>query len=101
MQLQIVGDLPHTRQNVYASSAQKGPFMPSQHWLRAAAIAGVAATAIVAHAQQAPSQVPPQITTPDRVESRIGTLAFRDGIPDAATIDRVYDHLDFARGVDS
>jgi hypothetical protein len=35
------------------------------------------------------------ITTPDKVESRIGTLEFADGMPSQDTLDRVYDHLDF------
>jgi hypothetical protein len=35
------------------------------------------------------------ITTPDRVESRIGPLESKDGAPSKATVDRVYDNLDF------
>jgi hypothetical protein len=34
-------------------------------------------------------------TTPDRVESRIGTLEFRDGVPSKATAEKVFDNLDF------
>ncbi|WP_300321815.1 DUF1254 domain-containing protein [Accumulibacter sp.] len=45
--------------------------------------------------------VPVKITTPDRVETRIGTLHFKDGAPDAATVEKVYDQLDFGRGVDA
>jgi hypothetical protein len=43
--------------------------------------------------------IPPSLTTPDQVETSIGTLKFRDGIPDAATADKVYDQLDLQRGV--
>jgi hypothetical protein len=43
--------------------------------------------------------IPPEITTPDSVETRLGTLKFFDGFPDEATIDKVYDNLDFQRGV--
>ena len=43
--------------------------------------------------------IPPSLTTPDQVETSIGTLNFRDGIPDQATADRVYDQLDLQRGV--
>ncbi|MCL5779230.1 DUF1254 domain-containing protein [Limibaculum sp. FT325] len=43
--------------------------------------------------------VPAKILTPDRVETRIGTLAFKNGAPDEATVQKVYDHLDFMRGV--
>ena len=39
--------------------------------------------------------VPPSITTPDKVETRIGTLDFKDGAPSKATLDKVYDDLDF------
>lgn len=39
--------------------------------------------------------IPPAITTPDRVDSRIGTLEFKDGMPARSTLDKVYDHLDF------
>jgi hypothetical protein len=41
------------------------------------------------------------ITTPDRVETRIGTLEFFDGFPTQATVDLVYDNLDFLRGVEA
>jgi hypothetical protein len=43
--------------------------------------------------------IPPEITTPDRVETRLGTLTFKDGVPDAPTIQKLYDNLDFQRGV--
>jgi hypothetical protein len=45
--------------------------------------------------------VPAKITTPDTVETRIGTLNFTDGTPDAKTVELAYDQLDFGRGVDA
>jgi hypothetical protein len=42
-----------------------------------------------------------QITTPDRVTTRLGTLKFFDGLPDKATVEKVYDNLDFIRGVEA
>jgi hypothetical protein len=45
--------------------------------------------------------VPPKITTPNTVETRIGTLHFTDGTPDPATVQLAYDQLDFGRGVDA
>ena len=48
----------------------------------------------MAAAQTAPA-ISPAISTPDRVESRIGTLEFKDGAPNAATLASVYDNLDF------
>lgn len=45
------------------------------------------------------TEIPPQITAPDSVETRLGTLRFFDGFPDDATVEKVYDNLDFSRGV--
>jgi hypothetical protein len=45
------------------------------------------------------TDIPPQITTPDSIETRLGTLKFFDGFPDDATVQKVYDTLDFQRGV--
>ena len=41
------------------------------------------------------------ISTPDRVESRLGTLEFRDGAPTKATAELLYDHLDFVHGMEA
>ena len=48
---------------------------------------------------QMSTPIPPPITTPDKVETSIGTLRFFDGFPDEATVNKVYDNLDFQRGV--
>jgi hypothetical protein len=45
------------------------------------------------------TKIPPEITTPDTIETRLGTLSFFDGTPDDATVAKVYDNLDFQRGV--
>jgi hypothetical protein len=45
------------------------------------------------------TDIPVSITTPDSVETRIGTLKFFDGFPDDSTVQKVYDNLDFQRGV--
>jgi len=45
------------------------------------------------------TKIPKSITTPDQVETRIGALKFFDGFPDEATIEKVYDNLDFQRGL--
>jgi hypothetical protein len=42
----------------------------------------------------------PQITTPDTIETRLGTSKFFDGFPDKDTVEKVYDNLDFQRGVE-
>jgi hypothetical protein len=46
------------------------------------------------------TRIPPEITTPDHVKTRLGTLNFFDGVPDKATCEKVYDNLDFMRGVE-
>jgi hypothetical protein len=45
------------------------------------------------------TDIPPSLVTPNTVETRIGTLKFTDGFPDDATAAKVYDNLDFQRGV--
>ena len=68
--------------------------MSSHHCLRALlpllTVFGVASGPVVAE-----TPIPPEITTPNRVETRIGTLEFRDGAPSADTATAVYDNLDF------
>jgi hypothetical protein len=44
---------------------------------------------------QRPQQTLDAISTPDSADTRIGTLAFKDGAPSAETAQAVYDHLDF------
>lgn len=45
------------------------------------------------------TDIPPQVLTPDAVQTRLGTLRFFDGFPDDATVEKVFDNLDFQRGV--
>jgi hypothetical protein len=47
------------------------------------------------------TDIPESITTPDSVETRIGTLKLFDGYPDDATTQKVFDNLDFMRGVEA
>src|SRR5580692_1750468 len=61
-------------------------------------------TSGTAYAQTPPKMkmttpIPASITTPDLVDSSLGTLKFFDGFPDDATVQKVYDNLDFERGV--
>jgi hypothetical protein len=50
-------------------------------------------------AAQAPGAIPPSLVTPDRVQTSIGTLEFRDGAPTVATAEKVRDALDFVNAV--
>ena len=42
----------------------------------------------------------PTTPTPDRTETRIGTLEFTDGFPSEDTAQKVWDHMDFSRAVE-
>ena len=53
------------------------------------------ATAIHTTNPQATAAIPPSLVTPDKVETRIGTLDFKEGAPSKAAADKVYDNLDF------
>ncbi len=39
------------------------------------------------------------ISTPDKVETPIGTIEFFDGVPVGDTLQKVYDNLDLSRGL--
>jgi hypothetical protein len=61
-------------------------------------LAVVAACTVLALPRLATAQAPaisPAISTPDKVETRIGTLDFKDGMPSKDTIAKIYDHRDF------
>ena len=50
---------------------------------------------------QPASAIPPILITPDKVETRIGPLQFKDGAPIADTAAKIFDTLDFTRGLDA
>lgn len=45
--------------------------------------------------------IPEGISTPNKVDTRIGELNFFDGVPKKETADKVYDYLDFHYAVDA
>jgi hypothetical protein len=45
--------------------------------------------------------IPPEITTPSQVQTRIGTLEYNDGAPTVETAEKVRDALDFTRALDA
>jgi hypothetical protein len=45
------------------------------------------------------AETPPELTTPDKVKTRIGTLEFKDGAPTVETAQKVHDTLDFTRAL--
>ncbi|SIT55487.1 conserved exported hypothetical protein [Mesorhizobium prunaredense] len=43
----------------------------------------------------AQTAIPPSLVTPDKVETPLGALDFKDGVPSEATAQKLYDNLDF------
>ena len=66
--------------------------------ITAAAVLAVIVSTMTASAQ---TEIPKSIATPDSVETRLGTLKFKDGVPDAATTQKLYDELDYIHAVDA
>jgi hypothetical protein len=65
-------------------------------------LGGLTTTAQPPGAQPKPAEgIPPAITTPDKVETRLGTLDFKDGMPSKDTEDKVYDNLDFTHAFEA
>ncbi len=72
-----------------------------------ALLAGALACMLAASAAQAQTQpkmkmtteIPAGIAMPDKVDTRLGTLKFFDGFPDDASVEKLYDNLDFQRAV--
>src|SRR6516225_10062564 len=54
----------------------------------------------LAAAQTAPT-ISPAISTPDKVETRLGTLDFKDGAPSAESVAKIYDNLDFTHAFEA
>jgi len=69
--------------------------------LAAATLAALAAPASWADAppMKMTTQMAPGIAIADRVETRIGSLGFESGFPDDASVEVLYDNLDFQRAV--
>ncbi len=57
-------------------------------------LAAIAVQGSQGFAQPAPEALA-SITTPDHVQTRIGTLEFKDGAPNEATAEKLFDNLDF------
>lgn len=69
--------------------------------LSAAALTAVLALPAQADPPKFAANPPQSILTPDKVETSIGTLTFKDGAPDPATTQLAYDQLDLARGIEA
>ncbi|MFW8645429.1 DUF1254 domain-containing protein [Rhizobium beringeri] len=72
--------------------------------IQAVVMSSLLSAATAAANQSAPqfkAEVPASIQTPGTVQTRIGTLNFADGLPDQAAVQKVYDNIDFSRGVEA
>jgi hypothetical protein len=68
----------------------------------AVALAGALTITIASAEEKTPGfnqRIPEKIMTPDKVESRLGELNFVDGVPTGETTQKLYDNLDYLRGV--
>jgi hypothetical protein len=63
--------------------------------MRTRTILAAALVSVLACTSAHAADIPPELTTPDKVESRIGPLEFKDGAPNKATLEKVYDQVDF------
>jgi hypothetical protein len=63
--------------------------------------AGFALTLADSAWAQTGASIPAELVTPDRVETGIGTLEFKDGAPSTATVEKTYDNLDFSHAFDA
>jgi hypothetical protein len=61
----------------------------------------LAGTMTTGTARAQATKIPPSITTPDKVESKIGTLRFKDGYPVGDTAAKLRDELDYLHGVEA
>jgi hypothetical protein len=47
------------------------------------------------------TDIPASIITPDSVETRLGTLKFKDGVPDNATAQKLFDEVDYVHAFEA
>jgi hypothetical protein len=73
--------------------------------IRHIALSGMIVAAVMAIAPCAQAQsnaaIPPALVTPDKLESSLGTLKFKNGAPSKETVTKVYDYLDLMHGVEA
>jgi hypothetical protein len=75
--------------------------LPLRRLLAASALAALCALPAGADSPRYKADPPASILTPDKVETSVGPLTFRDGAPDAATVQLAYDQIDLARGIET
>ena len=81
------------------SDQHQNETMRTKHLYSLAIAATFAALMPNVHAQVS-QQTLDAISAPDKVETRLGTLEYKDGVPTPATVQKVYDNLDLMHAVD-
>jgi hypothetical protein len=71
------------------------------NWVLAALLVATGITVASEATAQTSSAIPASNTTPDKVESSIGTLEYKDGAPSKETVAKAYDYLDLMHGVEA
>ncbi|MHA7777213.1 DUF1254 domain-containing protein [Roseibium sp. M-1] len=66
-----------------------------------ALLVGLGGAAAEAPHMKMTTPIPQSIVTPESVDTRLGKLNFFDGFPDDETSEKLYDNLDFMRGVEA
>jgi hypothetical protein len=83
--------------NVMKKISNQGRLQPTRILLLSMAV-----TTVSLAYGQVPDAGPKAFITPDKVQTtRLGTLQFKDGAPDAATTQKLYDELDYIHAVDA
>jgi hypothetical protein len=93
--------MSNSRSDAAVKRAREEIMRPTDFFVLAMIVAGTALAGRIEVAAQTTAEIPPILITPDKVDSRIGTLEFKDGAPSAETVQKVYDTLDFTRGLDA
>jgi hypothetical protein len=62
-------------------------------------LAAACAVLALPHIAAAQTPIPPSIATPDKLETHLGTLEFKDGAPSTSTARTVFDTIDFTRAL--
>jgi hypothetical protein len=88
-----------TSVNVHRSSKRIANMTPQLKYVLMTTAALMLTTVAVADPpkMKMTTPTPPGIATPDKLETRIGTLSSFDGVPDKKTVELVYDQLAFQR----
>src|SRR5512136_2416712 len=93
---------------VFAGNRKREECMKLKVLLAAMFILVIGSTAAMAQMLSGPpanpqykhsTAMPPGVAMPDKLDTRIGTLTFSDGVPDKASMEKIYENLDFQRAV--